>query len=55
MLNGVHFFLGYRKDKIVWMDYLKACRLKNAPKKLFRNVSPVSIVFFPVNLTLPQA
>uniref|UniRef100_A0A8C2LT66 L3MBTL4 histone methyl-lysine binding protein n=1 Tax=Cricetulus griseus TaxID=10029 RepID=A0A8C2LT66_CRIGR len=36
----LHIPKGYRKDKIVWMDYLKACRLQNAPKKLFRNRSP---------------
>ncbi|XP_066103412.1 lethal(3)malignant brain tumor-like protein 4 isoform X1 [Saccopteryx bilineata] len=29
----------YRKDKFVWMNYLKACKLQNAPKKLFRNKS----------------
>ncbi|OBS75802.1 hypothetical protein A6R68_17746, partial [Neotoma lepida] len=38
--HELHIPKGYRKDKIVWMDYLKACRLQNAPKKLFRNRSP---------------
>ncbi|XP_076405944.1 lethal(3)malignant brain tumor-like protein 4 isoform X2 [Peromyscus maniculatus bairdii] len=38
--HKLHIPKGYRKDKIVWMDYLKACRLQNAPKKLFRNRSP---------------
>nr|XP_054099955.1 lethal(3)malignant brain tumor-like protein 4 isoform X2 [Callithrix jacchus] len=38
--HELHIPKGYRKDKFVWMDYLKACKLQNAPKKLFRNRSP---------------
>ncbi|ELK05740.1 Lethal(3)malignant brain tumor-like 4 protein [Pteropus alecto] len=37
--HELHIPKGYRKDKFVWMDYLKACKLQNAPKKLFRNRS----------------
>ncbi|XP_069324354.1 lethal(3)malignant brain tumor-like protein 4 isoform X1 [Eulemur rufifrons] len=37
--HKLHIPKGYRKDKFVWMDYLKACKLQNAPKKLFRNRS----------------
>ncbi|XP_031224514.1 lethal(3)malignant brain tumor-like protein 4 isoform X2 [Mastomys coucha] len=37
--HELHVPRDYRKDKFVWMDYLKACRLQNAPKKLFRNRS----------------
>ncbi|XP_008832926.1 lethal(3)malignant brain tumor-like protein 4 [Nannospalax galili] len=37
--HELHIPRGYRKDKFVWMDYLKACKLQNAPKKLFRNRS----------------
>ncbi|XP_006524479.1 lethal(3)malignant brain tumor-like protein 4 isoform X1 [Mus musculus] len=37
--HELHIPRDYRKDKFVWMDYLKACRLQNAPKKLFRNRS----------------
>ncbi|KAM9055314.1 lethal(3)malignant brain tumor-like protein 4 isoform 2-T2 [Megaptera novaeangliae] len=35
--HELHIPKGYRKDKFVWMDHLKACKLQNAPKKLFRN------------------
>nr|XP_054528295.1 lethal(3)malignant brain tumor-like protein 4 isoform X8 [Pan troglodytes] len=38
--HELHIPKGYRKDKFVWMDYLKAYKLQNAPKKLFRNRSP---------------
>nr|XP_044999979.1 lethal(3)malignant brain tumor-like protein 4 isoform X1 [Jaculus jaculus] len=37
--HELHIPKGYRKDKFVWIDYLKACNLQNAPKKLFRNRS----------------
>ncbi|XP_049626846.1 lethal(3)malignant brain tumor-like protein 4 [Suncus etruscus] len=37
--HELHIPKGYRKDKFVWMNYLKACKLQNAPKKLFRNRS----------------
>ncbi|XP_055466097.1 lethal(3)malignant brain tumor-like protein 4 [Psammomys obesus] len=37
--HELHIPKGYRKDRFVWMDYLKACKLQNAPKKLFRNRS----------------
>uniref|UniRef100_A0A2K6EKM7 SAM domain-containing protein n=1 Tax=Propithecus coquereli TaxID=379532 RepID=A0A2K6EKM7_PROCO len=37
--HKLHIPKGYRKDKSVWVDYLKACKLQNAPKKLFRNRS----------------
>ncbi|XP_008575115.1 PREDICTED: lethal(3)malignant brain tumor-like protein 4 [Galeopterus variegatus] len=37
--HELHIPKGYRKDKFVWMDYLKACKLQNAPKKLFINRS----------------
>ncbi|KAM5219561.1 LOW QUALITY PROTEIN: lethal(3)malignant brain tumor-like protein 4 [Hipposideros larvatus] len=37
--HELHIPKGYRKDKFVWMDSLKACKLQNAPKKLFRNKS----------------
>ncbi|XP_036906266.1 lethal(3)malignant brain tumor-like protein 4 [Sturnira hondurensis] len=37
--HELHIPKGYRKDKFVWMNYLKAYRLQNAPKKLFRNRS----------------
>uniref|UniRef100_A0A8B7TYT2 Lethal(3)malignant brain tumor-like protein 4 n=1 Tax=Castor canadensis TaxID=51338 RepID=A0A8B7TYT2_CASCN len=37
--HELHIPKGYRKDKFVWMDYLKACKLQNAPKKLFRSRS----------------
>ncbi|KAB0405422.1 hypothetical protein E2I00_018928 [Balaenoptera physalus] len=35
--HELHIPKGYRKDKFVWMDHFKACKLQNAPKKLFRN------------------
>ncbi|XP_076992045.1 lethal(3)malignant brain tumor-like protein 4 isoform X3 [Tamandua tetradactyla] len=37
--HELHIPKGYRKDKLVWTDYLKASKLHNAPKKLFRNRS----------------
>ncbi|KAF6088220.1 L3MBTL histone methyl-lysine binding protein 4 [Phyllostomus discolor] len=37
--HELHIPKGYRKDKFVWMNYLKAYKLQNAPKKLFRNRS----------------
>ncbi|XP_053769395.1 lethal(3)malignant brain tumor-like protein 4 [Desmodus rotundus] len=37
--HELHVPKGYRKDKFVWMNYLKAYKLQNAPKKLFRNRS----------------
>ncbi|KAM9632885.1 LOW QUALITY PROTEIN: lethal(3)malignant brain tumor-like protein 4 [Trichechus inunguis] len=36
--HALHIPKGYRKDKFVWMDYLKACKL-DAPKNLFRSRS----------------
>ncbi|CAK6447791.1 unnamed protein product [Pipistrellus nathusii] len=37
--HELHIPKGYRKDKFVWMNYLKVCKFQNAPKKLFRNRS----------------
>nr|XP_015095466.1 lethal(3)malignant brain tumor-like protein 4 isoform X1 [Vicugna pacos]XP_031546086.1 lethal(3)malignant brain tumor-like protein 4 isoform X1 [Vicugna pacos] len=37
--HELHIPKGYRKDKFGWVDYLKACKLQNAPKRLFRNRS----------------
>ncbi|XP_051046640.1 lethal(3)malignant brain tumor-like protein 4 [Phodopus roborovskii] len=43
--HELHIPKGYRKGKIVWMDYLKAYRLQNAPKKLFRSRSAMKMDF----------
>ncbi|XP_028920308.1 lethal(3)malignant brain tumor-like protein 4 [Ornithorhynchus anatinus] len=45
--HELHIPKGYRKDKFIWTDYLKSCKLRNAPKRLFRSRSS--------NTTVPEA